>query len=153
MNIYNLSKLFLKIADTIQDPQVTSPNIVIEPSEPTMQKAVKVLQRMNPNYFIGVRKIVVAPSAQYGHVESGPNKDPTIININVQRILQESGGASAGPEAIIAAACTIAHEKGHVSSFDPKIGFQGGESPAEAEESKVRNWIESNLNILKDLLV
>ena len=152
MNINKLSFRFLKLSQEISDSELRSPNIVVEPSEPTIQKAVKVLQRMNPNYFIGVRKLVVAPSGQYGHVESGPNKDPAVININAQRILQESGGATTGAEAIIAAACTIAHEKGHVASFDPKIGFQGGESPAEAEESKVRGWIESNRSSLKDLL-
>lgn len=136
----------LKSAQEV-DPQLASPSIIVEPMEPIIDKAVKILQRMDPAYFKGARKIVVQTSSAYGQVESGPQKDPTVINININRIKQE-----AGPESVASAALVIAHEMGHVRSFESEKGFVGGESPAEAEEAKVSQWIKNNINNLKDLL-
>lgn len=157
MNFNNLNVLASKFEDIIKnsnnlDPQLQSPNIIIEPIHPIMDKAVKLLRRMDPSYFVGTRKIVIGASSHYGHVESGPGKDPSIININLHRIINESQGGLNSPMAVLAAATTIAHEKGHVSSFDSARGFVGGEAPAEAEEIRVRHWIEANMNKLQDLL-
>lgn len=135
----------------LDDAQLKSPNIEIQPAEGTIQKAVKLLQRMDPNYFVGVRKIEVGAESNYGHVSSGDNQDPTVVHINLQRIINEADGKADGREAIINAAVAIAHESGHVKSYDDKNGFVGNESPAQAEEQKVTNWIKANENRLQDL--
>jgi len=133
-----------KIADA------SGPNIVIEPVEPLVQKAVDVLKRMDSNYFSGVSKIVLGPSNQYGHVQSGADKDPTVININSGRIKQEAKNDVR--TAILNIAIVIAHERAHVKSYKEDQGFVGGESPAQAEETKVSNWIKNNKDRIEDLL-
>jgi len=154
-DLYALTSLFKKYAQNPQiqqDAELKSPNIIVEPLNPVISKAIKLLQRMDPNYFIGARKIVITMSPNYGFVQSGPGKDPAVININLSRIIAESGGNLGSPEAVLAAATTIAHENGHVRSYNESQGFVGGEGPAEAEEAKVRSWIESNMNRLQDIV-
>ncbi len=129
------------------DPMIQSPNISIEPIDSNIQAACELLKRMDGNYFKGVSKIVAGAEANYGHVNS---KDPTIVNINLNRITSESG-PNAKREIIIGLATTIAHEIGHIRSFDEKNGFKNGESPAEAEERKVSAWIKANEARLQDL--
>jgi hypothetical protein len=132
------------------DPQVDSPNIIIEPVEPLLQKAVDQLKKLDPNYFKGVRKIVVKDESVYGHVESGPGKDPTIIYLNLPRIKREitQQAKSANPNApnnviddaiVKALADTIAHERGHIGTYAPGKDFSGfgGESEAEAEARRI----------------
>jgi hypothetical protein len=152
--ILTLNELYTQgqLENNPENPQIKSPNVVIEPIQPAIQKAVQLLQRMDPNYFVGVSKIEVGASPQYGHVESGPGKDPSVININLQRIISEAGGNPNGRDVVIAAAITIAHEAKHSHSFDSEKGFVGGESVAEQEEQKVSNWIKANESRLKDLL-
>jgi hypothetical protein len=104
---------------------------------------------MDPNFFVGIKEIVAAPSSAYGTTESGPNKNPAVVNINLQRILNEAKGDKRA--AIIGLATTIAHEVGHSKSFDEEKGFVGGESPAEANENKVLQWIKNNESRLQDL--
>ena len=139
------------IAQVAEDQQVTGPQVIIEPMEPAIQKAVDLLRKMDPNYFSRVRKVVVSTSGgNYGFVESGKDKDPSIININVNRIKNESKSSSFA-DVVMAAAVVIAHERGHVLSYDPEQGFVGGESPAEAEEQRVSNWIKNNSHLLEGL--
>ncbi len=134
------------------DMELDSPNVVIQPMEPVVQKAINLLKRMDPNYFKGVRRIQVSPASMYyGFVESGPDKDPSVVNVNMAKIKQEAGNTES-PEAVAAAATTIAHEVGHVRSFDQGQGFVGGENPAEAEEQRVAAWIQQNAGRLQDLL-
>lgn len=133
----------LKILAQVVDQQVASPNIIIEPMEPLLQKAVDRLKKMDPNIFSGVKKIVVKPSSAYGFVESGPDKDPTIININLSRIKQEMANHSE-EEIIDALAQVIAHERAHIKSYKDDQGFVGGEQPAEAGERQARTWLESH---------
>ena len=83
-------------------------------------------------------------------VESGQQKDPSVVNINMGKIKQEGGNDETA--AVIAAATTIAHEVGHVKSYNQQQGFVGGESPAEAEERRVADWIKQNQGRLQDLL-
>ena len=148
-NFYQSIMLLAQVAGV--DPQLSGPNVVVEPMEPVVQKAIELLKRMDPNYFSGVKKIVVAPASMYyGFVESGPDKDPSVINVNMAKIKAESGGQ--GPAAVVSAATTIAHERGHVGSFDDSQGFVGGESPADAEEQRVAAWIRQNQGRLQDLL-
>jgi hypothetical protein len=135
-----------------QNNNILSPNVVIMPYEPIIDKAIKVLKKMDPNYFSGVSKIVIGSSSYFGHVESGPDKDPTIININLEKIKQYSNQSKGEIGKIFAAAVTIAHERAHVKSFNQQLGFVGGENPALAEEQKVANWISDNINNLKSIV-
>ena len=123
--------------------QVNTPNVTIQPGRPEANCALEILKRWKPDYFVGVASIVIGPSADYGHVESGPEKDPSVIYINADRIIAESGGVQQGRAAALACAKVIAHEKGHVASFKPELGFEGGEGPAEAQEQEFENWLNS----------
>jgi hypothetical protein len=122
--------------------QVETPNISIQPGKPEANCALEILKLWKPDYFVGVSEIVIGPSANYGYVESGPDKDPSRIYINADRIVAESG-VQQGRAAAIACAQVIAHEKGHVASFDESQGFVGGETPAEAQEAEFENWLNS----------
>lgn len=133
---------FVKNISMFKLAQVGSPSITIQPGKPEANCALDILKLWNPSYFTNVEKIVIGPSPNYGYVESGPEKDPAVIYINADRIVSEAGQQS-GKEAAIATASVIAHEKGHVSSFDPEKGFVGGEAPAEAEERSFQQWLES----------
>ena len=148
LSIANITEDYKSAAELITcafnqpDPQLQSPNVVIEPANSLIQKAVDLIKKIEPGYFSGVRKIVVSSSPDYGHVESGPNKDPATINVNIARIQNEGQGSE--KDMVRALATTIAHERGHVKSFDTNLGFQGGEGPAVAEEQRIANLI-SNL--------
>jgi hypothetical protein len=122
---------------------VNTPNITIQPGRPEANCALEILKLWKPDYFVGVSNIVIGPSANYGHVESGPGKDPTTIYLNADRIVSESGGQQGGQAAALATAKVIAHEKGHVASFNPQQGFVGAESPAESQEHDFENWLNS----------
>ena len=147
-----LSKYFVKkYAQQISDLELDGPNVVVQPTEPVINKAINLLKKMDPGYFKGVRRIQVSPASMYyGFVESGPDKDPTVVNINMSKINQQSGSEN-DINAVFAAATTIAHEVGHVRSYNQEQGFVGGESPAEAEERRVATWIESNKGSLSNL--
>jgi hypothetical protein len=142
----NLKKLAM-YADVFfrraQDNTINTPNITIQPGKPEANCALEILKLWQPNYFIGVRSVVIGPSADYGHVESGPDKDPTVIYLNADRIVAEAGGKQGGQEAALATAKVIAHEKGHVASFNPQQGFVGGETPAKGQEQDFENWLKS----------
>jgi hypothetical protein len=122
---------------------VNTPNVTIQPGRPEANCALEILKLWKPDYFVGVRSIVIGPSANYGHVESGHGKDPSIIYLNADRIVSEAGGQQGGQAAALATAKVIAHEKGHVASFNPQQGFVGGESPAESQEHDFENWLNS----------
>jgi len=127
--------------DIARMAQVETPNITIQPGRAEATAALDILKLWKPNYFIGVREIVIGPSANYGYVEAGPGKDPTVIYINADRIVAESGGQQSGQSAALACARVIAHEKGHVESYDDQQGFVGGEAPAEAQEQEFDAWV------------
>ncbi len=131
------------------DSELASPNVVVEPAEPVIAKAVQLLKRFQNNYFVGVRKIVAGTGNNFGHVETGPGKDPNTVYVNISRILNEADKEDKR-ESIISTALTIAHGVGHLQKFDEKTGF-GTEGEAQAEENRVLQWIKSNENTLKDL--
>jgi hypothetical protein len=135
-SINNYASVFIKCA------QVGSPNITIQPGKPEANCALDILKLWNPNFFMKVKEIVIGPSADYGHVESGPGKDPSVVYINADRIVAEAGQQS-GKAAAIATASVIAHETAHVTSFNEEQGFVGGEDPAEQEEQKFKQWLNS----------
>jgi 2'-5' RNA ligase len=138
------------------DPELASPDIKIEPVDTYIQKAVDLLKKINPSYFVGVRKIVADTGSGYGHVSSGPNQDPTVIHINLARIksemntkLQNATQEQKDKEIVRQIALTISHEHGHVKSFKPEGGFIGGEGPAEAEEGSMQSKVDAYYNALK----
>jgi len=152
MNYHEVLSHFIAAAQFLvkksSDPELDSPEVKIEPMNSFIQKAVQKLKQIDPNYFKGVRQIKVNSGNGFGFVESGPNKDPAVINLNLSRIENEVRSKSTGAspqqieEAIVQAlAETIAHEKGHTKSYDPKFGFQGGEGPSTAEEQRIRNLL------------
>jgi hypothetical protein len=147
----NVIANYLKIYQQPTDPELASPEIKIEPADTLIQQAVNLLKKINPNYFIGVRKIVVDTGGNsYGHVASGPQDDPTVIHINLPKIKSEIqsklGNLSKEDqekELIRQIALIVSHEKGHTFSFKPEIGFQGGEQPAEAEATSIGNTLKN----------
>lgn len=150
-SILKLAQAFEEAAKS--DPAVSGPNVVIQPMEPIIDRAVKILKRMDSNFFSGVRTINVTPgTSNLGFVESGENKDPAIININMGKIKSLTAGMNP-EEAVVQTALTIAHERGHIKSYSTEQGFVGGENPAEAAEAQTANWINQNLASIKDLLV
>lgn len=134
---YYFSHIFLKHA------QIGSPNVKIQPGRPETNCAVDILKLWKPDYFMNVESVVLGPEANYGHVESGPGKDPHVIHVNIDRVVQEAGGQQSGKAAALACAKVIAHERGHVTSFDDKQGFVGGEGPAEQQEREFETWLNS----------
>jgi hypothetical protein len=138
---YVLASLYLNHVKFSQD-QTNTPSITIQPGRPEANCALDILKKWKPDFFIGVRSIVIGPSPNYGYVESGPDKDPTVIYINADRIVNESGQQN-GKAAAIATARVIAHEKGHVASFNDAQGFVGGETPAQIQEQEFDNWLKS----------
>lgn len=129
------------------DSQSMGPNVFIEPLDSNIQAAVELLKRMDGNYFAGVSKIVAGTEANYGHTDS---REPTVAHINLSRITSETKGDNSKRNIVAALAVTIAHEIGHIKSWDGK-SFVGGEGPALAQESKVENWIKANESRLQDL--
>lgn len=146
---------YLKISEQISDPELASPDIKIEPMESNIHKAVELLKRVNPGYFVGVRKIVVDTGAGYGHVSSGPGQDPSIIHINLSKIRSEiqnklsaASKEDQEKELVRQIAITISHEKGHVASYNENTGFPG-EAPATSEENSMMGKIDNYYNSLK----
>lgn len=153
--VRNIVSGYLKFSQQM-DAELASPDIKIEPGDTYIQKAVELLKRMNPNYFVGVRKIEADMGEGLGHVASGPGQDPTIIHINLPRIKSELQSKLSGAtpdqfekEFVRQIALTIAHEKGHVGSFKQESGFAGGESPAQSEESSMMGKLDTYYNTLK----
>ncbi|HVI42760.1 MAG TPA: hypothetical protein VM577_19305 [Anaerovoracaceae bacterium] len=138
---YKSAAELISMAFEASDAELQSPNVVVEPANSIIQKAVNLIKQIEPGYFVGVRKIVVSASPDYGHVESGPDKDPAVINVNLARVQNEAGGDE--KSAVRSIAGVIAHERGHVKSFNSSLGFQGGEGPAEAEEKRVLQLIDN----------
>jgi len=139
----NIDKVLYFASIFKQAQDISSPNVKIQPGYPEANCALEILKLYNPSYFSGILEIVIGPSANYGHVESGPGKDPSVIYLNADRIVAESGGQQGGQEAAIATAKVISHEKGHVASFNQQQGFVGGETPAESQEHDFENWLNS----------
>lgn len=146
---------YQKFSQQISDPELASPEIKIEPMESNITKAVELLKRMNPNYFVGVRKIVVDSGNAYGHVSSGGGNDPAVIHINLSKIRAEIESKLAGAskeqqekELVRQLALTISHERGHQTGYKPETGF-AGEGPAEAEANSMMGKIDSYYNTLK----
>jgi hypothetical protein len=144
LEVRDIISNYVKFAQQINDPELASPQITVEPADTLIQKAVDLLKKSNPSYFVGVRKIVLDSGSAYGFVESGKDKDPSVIHLNLQKIKSEIAFKLSNlpkdqqeQEVVRQIAMTIAHEKGHINSYKPETGFVGGEQPAEAEANRV----------------
>lgn len=107
------------------EPVPITPEVVIEPMEPNVQKAVNKIKSMDPSMFHNVTKIVVHPGGghgQLGHVEMGPDKDPREVHIfkdRVNQIVQQQFQGQQNPQALQEATEralieVITHEVGHI---------------------------------------
>ena len=137
--LFKFASLYLTFAQDLTN----TPAITIQPGRPEANCALDILKLWKPDLFVGVSSIVIGPSADYGHVESGEGKDPTVIYLNADRIVTEAGGNQSGKSAAIATAKVIAHERAHVKSYNEDQGFVGGETPAEMAEQEFENWLNS----------
>lgn len=143
----HFASIFYKCAQEQIDPQVNSPNVLIEPYDSVVQDAVNKLMSTDANYFKGISKIEVKtlPVGVAGQVSS---EDPTVVSIDAQdikNIIQGSHGNPDDPDVVnqVAAlitkeiANTIHHERAHVYTWHPEQGFVGGEAPAERAEQEI----------------
>ena len=149
------------------DSELTGPNVVIQPMEPLIDKAVKIIRRKEPNAFSGVRTINVGSGhGALGFVESGPNKDPSVVNVDSALISNKAAGFDPNVTEFLNelpnknnaiktfwTVVTLYHEVAHVKDYDETKGFPGGESVAEAAEGDIIKWMQSNLGMIKDLLL
>jgi hypothetical protein len=144
---FNEALLILRKLSQQNDPELSSPEIKIEPMEGLIQQAVNKLKQLDPNYFVGVRKIVVDTGSGLGYVASGKGQDPAIIHLNLPKIKSELQNKNLSKEQldkeiVRQIALTISHEKGHIKSFKPETGFIGGESPAISEENIIQQKLK-----------
>lgn len=163
---YYRSLILLAQAQDV-DVGLTGPNVVVQPAEPIIDKAIKIIKRKEPNAFSGVRTINVGTGqGALGFVESGLNKDPAVINIDANLIKNKASNFDpsvseflnqmANPEEarkVFWTTVTLYHEVAHVKDYDEQQGFPGGEGVAEAAERDIINWINQNVGMLKDLFV
>ena len=129
---------------------IEGPSVQIDPGLVSdVQEAVNELRKADPNFFRGVSKVVGYTGGEYGKVES---TDPTIIDINLQKIkqkVQQDLGSSYQPsdpsyqqtfkEALKRSLVeTLSHEKAHVRDWsEEKRKFPGGEGVAESAERAI----------------
>lgn len=147
--VKNIISGYIKFAQQSTDPELASPDIKIEPMESNIQKAVELLKKMNPSYFVGVRKIVVDTGSAFGYVQSGGGKDPSVIHLNLPKIKSEIQSKIGNlqkdqqdKELVRQLALTISHERGHISGFKPEVGFSP-ESAAENEANSMSQKIDN----------
>lgn len=121
-----------------------TPHIKVEPQESLVQKAIDVIKKIDPNYFVGVEEIKVENTGEsYGKTESGAGKDPTVIHLNANKIKSDVQSKAQNlpqeklePIIIDELIDTIAHEKGHIIPFKQR-GQLGSETEAETEAKKI----------------
>lgn len=109
-------------------------NVVVEPYEPLVNEAIRLIESRQPHYFDGVSKIILEQgNPQYfGKVQSD-QKD--VIFISIQKLKSALAGASE-EDLVHQIAEVLAHEMGHL-----KADFEGGEPPAEKEEEAMRSLL------------
>ena len=144
--------------------------VIIEPWDNAVDKAMKIIQSRDPGLLKNVKKIVVHPgtgSGQLGHVEMGPGKDPQEVHIFKDRIkqivTQQSGNKTKTTlttdeldNAIVNGIIeTISHESGHIGrnrtpeqiSKGPFFGEPEAEREAKSFMSKIQTSDDKKLEI------
>jgi hypothetical protein len=146
--------LFAQQIDDQRKSLIDSPRIIM-PGEPLVQKAVNKLLQLDPNYFRGASEIKVKEESAYGHVESGPGKDPSIIYVNIPRIKKEvaeafkkinpnATQAEIDEEVVRQLILTITHERVHIGDLFKSESNQSGFKPEFKPESEAQR-IEAEL--------
>jgi hypothetical protein len=139
-------------------------NVIIEPWDSAVDKALKVIQSKDPSILTNVKKVVVhsgAGGGQLGHVEKGMGKDPQEIHIFKDRIKQIVEQRAGGPQttlttqelqqAIIDGMTeTLYHEATHIGKGRTPEQIQRdpflGEPEAERESATFMKRIKSSIN-------
>lgn len=160
--------LLLKQAQLQPDTQtVGSPEVNIAPMlKGEIEEALnRIKNNIDPNYFKNVSRIDVLMGGPYGQVSSD---DPAVVKVNLSKVKEEVKRqldqrfkqddvqfeqSNADHQEVFDEVLTralievVAHEKGHVEDFQPKVGpegqflggdFPGGEAPAESEAARVK---------------
>lgn len=133
--------------------------IIIEPWDPAVDKAVKMIDQISPGLLAPDVRIKVhsgGGAGQLGHVESGPSKNPREINIfkdRIREIVMRNSGqnvkqtltANELENAVLDGLMeTIVHEMGHLGKGAPRpmttpfLGEPEAESEARQFMQKVR---------------
>lgn len=139
--------------------------VIIEPWDNAVDKAMKIIQSKDPGLLKNVKKIVVHPgtgSGQLGHVEMGTGKDPQEIHVFKDRIkqivTQQAGGTkttlttdeleSAIVNGIIE---TISHEIGHIGPQRTVEQIQTQPFLGEPEAERESKTFMSKIQMAKDV--
>jgi hypothetical protein len=128
---------------------IQSPRVEVDPTiAAEIKDAIEKITAADPNYFVGVSKIVALHGGPFGQVSS---EDPSVVHLNIQRIINEVKSKfgtfnannpehrEAMEEAVQRVLIeVISHEKGHVLDWNPEQHkFPGGEGPAQQESHKI----------------
>lgn len=115
-------------------------DIVVEPYEPLVDKALKLIQSKNPS-ILAIKpppgqgqttnqKVKVVVEAEAGdHLGKVQSDAPGVVFISVNKIKNLLGSSQNEDEIVRQIALVIAHELGHIEA-----NLQGGEGPAEVAE-------------------
>jgi hypothetical protein len=149
-----MKKFYLSKRAIQLEQKTTGTRVVVEPFDPAVEKA---LNKLPPNLKNNVTKVVVhheGGPGQFGHVETGPDKDPREIHVFKNRIIEwvkkmfgtTSPNMQQIEEATEAALTeTLIHESIHIGPeltqeqiLDPSFQFRG-----ESEtESKTKQTVQ-----------
>lgn len=143
-----------------EDANIGTPNVVITPMEPIIDKAVKILKVMDVNFFSDVSTIQWQSSraGALGYVSSD---SPNVVNLDKQKIEQDAPmvNAELGTDSPVAAvAAVLAHEVGHVVDEQKRLQsggknpFPGGENVADAMQAKAIQWMKQNTALIQQYL-
>lgn len=107
-------------------------NIIIEPYEPLIYKAVQRIEELEPQFFNGIDKIILE-QGDPGHFGKVQSDTPNTIFVSIQKIksLMSSGSED---DVIDKIAEVLAHEVGHI-----RDELKSGEAPAEKEQQLMRD--------------
>jgi hypothetical protein len=148
LHTYGYSRIATNLAETATEQQVKSPNVVIDPGiQSDVKEAVDQLKKVDPNFFVGVSKIVGFTGGPFGQVQSN---DPSVVHLNLAKIKQEikrqfgsfnlndPKQQQAYKEAIKRAIVeVISHETFHSKDWNPETHkFEHGEPGAEQFTTK-----------------
>lgn len=114
-------------------------NIVVEPFEPLVDKAMDLIESKAPGTLTNqkVQKVVVESEAG-DHLGKVQSDEPGVIFISVNKIKNLLGANQNEDEVVRQIALTIAHELGHI-----RDEMKGGEGPAETAEREMAQKIDA----------
>ena len=129
--VLNIVSNNLNITSSLNSHQIKNAyiDVVVMPMDAQVQEAVQKIKQAYPGILKRVTKIIVHPGTDthLGHVESGPDKDPTEIHLFKGSIDQEvkkmfgttTPTSEEYKEALVRALVeVIGHEAGHIGEID-----------------------------------